>query len=62
MIELFNVQNHKPPGKKLKRKQLEDALNENLDYCNELAKRINLMADAFSALSKRLELLESKNE
>lgn len=39
----------------------KEALNENFEYCNDLADRINLMARAINALAKRVELLENKD-
>ena len=38
-------------------------LNENFEYCNELAKRINLLVDVVESLGKRIQELEKqKNE
>jgi hypothetical protein len=37
-----------------------DALNENLEYCNELAKRLNLLADTILALNERVLILEAQ--
>ena len=38
------------------------ALNENVDYMNELAKRLNVFADAFNELVDRVRELEKGNE
>lgn len=38
----------------------DEALNENFEYCNQLADRINLLAAALNKLSERVKLLESK--
>jgi hypothetical protein len=42
------------------KKAEDDALNENFEYCNDLAERINLMAKAIMALDQRVKSLESK--
>ena len=36
----------------------KDALNENLEYTNELAIRVNLLSDALIALNARLRIIE----
>lgn len=39
----------------------EDALLENMEYCNQLAERVNKLADAIVALDKRIQFLEYRN-
>jgi hypothetical protein len=38
----------------------EELYNINLEYCNELAERINTLSDAILALGNRIKELETK--
>lgn len=39
----------------MEKEQYDTALNENLEYCNELAERINKISDQLNELKNRFE-------
>lgn len=48
--------------KKIDNESWQEALNENLEYCNELSQRINIIGKALLNIDQRLHDLEKLNE